>query len=372
MSLSVNPVTKFLNDANAAASKAANFVGSALGFNSTAPAKSDLDAKVARAGGGVGSGLNGTTGGTGTPNVEGTYGTRSATGGTNGSVQTYVGGVRSALNAAGQGAGAISNAAADAAGAINALTGGAASSGGVGSGLLQAAGAISAAAGVLNNILSLGRAKNLPSGAELFKQAARINVTPALEGDWRVRVSCDFDTLFGSGTFPRLSATQGLVFPFTPNLTISSKANYSSIDPVHSNFPFQAYKNSQVDDITISGEFPCETSTDGEYYLEATMFLRSATKMFYGEGAFAGNPPVVCTLSGFGPMILNRIPVVIKSFSMELKDDVNYIEVRRNDQSTWVPVLSTINITLSPVYNRERLRKFNLQNFAAGKEIGLI
>lgn len=371
MSLSVNPVTKFLNDVQAAAGKATNAVGNLLGFNSNSPAKSDLDAKVSRAGAGFNSPLNGTTGG-GTTNVEGTFGTSSSVGGTNGSVQTYVGGVRSALSQAGQNAGAISNVAANAAGAINALTGGEASAGGVGSGLLQAAGAISAAAGVLNNILSLGRAKNLPSGAELFQQIERINVTPALEGDWRVRINCDFNTLFGSGTFPRLAATRGLVFPFTPNMNISSKANYSTIDPVHSNFPFQAYKNSQVDDITISGDFPAETSVDGQYYLEATSFLRSATKMFYGQGNFAGNPPIVCTLSGYGPMLLNNVPVVVKSFQIELKDDVNYIEVTVGGKSTWVPVLSTLTVTLMPVYNRERLRKFNLQNFAAGKEIGLI
>ena len=369
MSLSVNPVTKFLNEAQAAASKATNAVGSFLGIGGSGAAKSDLDNKVSRASGGPGVAFS-TTGGIAN-NAERSLGGSSATNGTNGSVQTYVGGVRSALGYAGTAAGAISNLASDGARAINALTAGDASSGGVGSGLLQAAGAISAAAGALNNILSLGRAKNLPSGAELFQQISRINVTPALEGDWRVRINCDFDTLFGYGTFPRLSLTRGLVFPFTPNMNISSKANYSTIDPVHSNFPFQAYKNSQVDDITISGDFPAETSTDGEYYLEATMFLRSATKMFYGEGAFAGNPPVICTLSGYGPMLLNNIPVVVKSFQIELKDDVNYIEVTKDEKSTWVPVLSTLTVTLMPMYNRERLRKFNLQNFAAGKEIGL-
>lgn len=370
MSLSVNPVTKFLNEAQAAASKATNALGSFLSIGGSAAAKSDLDNKVARTSGGIGVAFS-TTGGIAN-NAERNLGTSSATNGTNGSVQTLVGGVRSALGYAGNAAGAISNLASDGARAINTLTAGEASSGGVGSGLLQAAGAISAAAGALNNILSLGRARNLPSGAELFKQQARINVAPALEGDWRVRINCDFDTLFGFGTFGRLRLTRGLVFPFTPNMNISSKANYSTIDPVHSNFPFQAYKNSQVDDITISGDFPAETSTDGEYYLEATMFLRSATKMFYGEGNFAGNPPIICTLSGYGSMLLNNIPVVVKSFQIELKDDVNYIEVTKNGKSTWVPVLSTLTVTLMPVYNRERLRKFNLQNFAAGKEVGLV
>jgi hypothetical protein len=370
MSLSVNPVTKFLNDASAAASKATNAVSGFLGFGGAGTSKSDLDNKVSRASGGAGVAWSTTAGAAN--NSQRSLGGASSTNGTNGSVSTIVGGFRGALGLAGSAAGVISNAASDTAGVINALTGGEASSGGVGSGILAAAGQISAAAGVLNNILSRGRGKNLPSGAELFEQTARINLTPALEGDWRVRLNCDFDTLFGAGTFPRLGLTRGLVFPFTPNMNISSKANYSSIDPVHSNFPFQAYKNSQVDDITISGDFPAETSTDGEYYLEATMFLRSATKMFYGEGAFAGNPPIVCTLSGYGPQLLNNIPVVVKSFQIELKDDVNYIEVLRGGTSTWVPVLSSLTVTLMPVYNRERLRKFSLQNFAAGKEVGLI
>ncbi len=371
MSLSVNPVTKFINDASAAASKATNAVSGFLGFGSANKAKSDLDSTVSRASGGPGVAWSSTGGRIN--NAERSLGGPSATEGTNGSVQTFVGGVRGALGYAGTAAGAISNFASDGARAINALTAGEASSGGVGSQLLSAAGAISSAAGAINNILSLGRGRNLPSGAELFQQQARVSPKfETVEGDWRVRISCDFNTLFGWGTFPRLGLTQGLVFPFTPNMTISSKANYSTIDPVHSNFPFQAYKNSQVDDITISGDFPAETSTDGEYYLEATRFLRAATKMFYGEGNFAGNPPVICTLTGYGPMLLNSIPVVVKSFSIELKDDVNYIEVAVDDQSTWVPVLSTLTVTLMPVYNRERLRKFNLQNFAAGQEIGLI
>lgn len=370
MSLSVNPVTKFINDASAAASKATNAVSGFL-FGSANTAKSDLNNTVSRASGGPGVAWSTTAGRVN--NAERSLGGASATGGTNGSVNTLVGGVRSALGYAATLPGAISNLASDAAGAINGLTNGEASAGGRGSGLLQAAGSISAAAGAINNILSLGRARNLPSGAELFQQQARVN--PKFEdvaGDWRVRISCDFNTLFGWGTFPRLGLTNGLVFPFTPNMTISSKANYSTIDPVHSNFPFQAYKNSQVDDITISGEFPAETSTDGEYYLEATRFLRAATKMFYGEGQFAGNPPIICTLTGYGPMLLNSIPVVVKSFNIELKDDVNYIEVEVDGESTWVPVLSTLTVTLMPIYNRERLRKFNLQNFAAGKEIGLI
>lgn len=371
MSLPVNPQTTFIQAAKTVVAASENS-GPAVAFTSAEVNKQLVDSKMGIFSGGLTSPLNGITGG-GKFNLESGFGSLSSTGGVNGAAQTLVGGVRGALNAAGQAAGAISNAASDAAGALNRLTNGIASAGGLGSGLANIAGKISAAAGQLNNLLSLGRGRNLPSGAELFKQVASVQVVPAIEGDWRVRVTCDFDTLFGAGSFPRLKETAGMVFPFTPNLTFSSKANYTTTDPVHSNFPFQSYKNSQVDDITISGEFPAETAEDAAYWVEATTFLRTATKMFYGQGAFAGNPPIVCKLNGYGPRIFNNVPVVIKGFTIDLKDDINYINyVDSTNGENWVPVLSSISITVTPVYNRERLRRFNLQNFAAGKEIGIL
>jgi len=189
------------------------------------------------------------------------------------------------------------------------------------------------------------------------------------EGDWRVKLYCDFDTIFGIGTFSRLKISEGLIFPFTPNMTISSKANYSTSDPVHSNAPMLSYKNSQVDDITISADFVVEDVADGGYYLEAITFLRAATKMFYGTGDFVGNPPVICTLSGYGPQVINNVSVVVKSFNLELKDDVNYIKVPYNGVDNWVPIFSTVSVTVSPIYSRERLRKFSLQNFVSGQEV---
>jgi hypothetical protein len=94
--------------------------------------------------------------------------------------------------------------------------------------------------------------------------------------------------------------------------------------------------------------------------------------MFYGQGQFAGNPPVICQLTGYGANIFNSVPVIIKSFSVDLKDDVNYVQCTKFGSPTWVPIMSTISVTVSPIYNRERLRKFSLQKFAAGKEVGMI
>ena len=389
MSLPPNPLAQLITQASSSISSAASSAGDAFksltaGTGSIASElnTSALTDKVNQLGGGIGSALNGATAGL---NSMGTglnatlADAKSAMGNVNlpGGAQNLVAGAQGALgnitSSVSGIAGSVSNIAATVGNGIGAITGGVATAGGLGSGLLSIARNISAAAGQINNLLSLFRGKNIPSGADLFQQTgAQVKVTPVAANDWRVRLNCDFNTLFGSGTFSRLVNTNGLVWPYLPNITVSTKANYTQVDPTHNNFPFQAYKNSQVEDIQISGEFSCETENDAAYWIAATMFLRTATKMFYGQGQYAGNPPIICQLTGYGSMVFNSVPVIIKSFSVDLKDDTNYIRCSSYGEPTWVPVMSTISVTVSPIYNRERLRRFSLENFAKGKEVGMI
>ncbi len=349
MGLSLNPFSSLLSSAKSAISSVTNvasgvtrglgggeFTGdfggglSSLG-QSVSRGLSDISSTVNRLGGGIGSALNGMS----------------------------VGGFGD-IGTALKGIGGISNAAGDIGRAINSVgIGGAAGS--IGS----IAGAISSAAGQLNNVLSLFRGRNLPSNAELFKaQGTFVELQPGSAEDWRIRINCNFG-LFG-GAFGRLQSTNGVVWPYLPKISISTKANYQPLDPVHNNYPFNAYKNSVVEDIQISGEFSCETEADAAYWLEATTFFKTATKMFYGRSDNAGNPPVICNLSGYGPGILNSVPVIIKSFTMDMPEDVNYIKVKSQQGSTWVPIISTVSVTVSPIYNRSRLREFSLQDYAKG------
>jgi len=240
---------------------------------------------------------------------------------------------------------------------------------------VPALGKIAGIAGGISNIVGLFRSRNIPAGAESFfsreSESAYVEVKQGLEEDWRIRIDCNFG-LFGE-SFYRLQNTSGLVWPYLPNITVVSRANYNQIDPVHSNQPFQAYKNSQVEDIQISGDFSVETEADAEYWIQATTFLRTATKMFFGQGENVGNPPVICNLTGYGSRVFNNVPIVIKSFSIDFKEDVNYMRYQGSDAApTWVPVLSTISVTVAPIYNRTRLRKFSLQDYANGKAIGYI
>jgi hypothetical protein len=348
MPLSINPIVKNIASAsNILGSVSNSFNGGSSVGTGFAQEKASLEGLVGRLGGGIGSALNGATAGLSSGEL--------------GGVASALGGIGSAVQSA---AGAISNVAGDIGRSINSagLTG---ALGQVG----QIAGAISSAAGQINNVLSVFRGKNLPSAGELFQSRQPVvELESGAADDWRVKINTNFG-LFG-GAFSQLAETGGVVWPYTPKITISSKANYTQIDPVHSNYPFFAYKSSQIDDITITGEFSCETEKDAAYWIAATTFFKTATKMFFGASSFVGNPPVICQLSGYGPGVFNKVPVIIKSFSVDMPDDTNYIKCNSTvGGPTWVPILSSISVTVAPIYNRTKLRSFSLQDYASGAGI---
>mgnify|MGYP006269393529 CR=1 FL=1 len=379
MALSINPLSQLVaKTANSVVADLTNVGGQIKAGVGDALGKMNLDSTINSLSGGLGSGLNGLTG-----NLSSMAGDLSgAVGSVTGQASGLLAGAQSALGGLGSvasslpgagaldtlktAAGSISNVTADVSGALNKL--GAGGSGGLLGGMQSLAGAISSAAGVLNNVLSLKRAGGLPKGGELLGISSTTKVSSQSKDDWRVRITlANWGILGNSPMFSPLVQTDGVVWPYLPNITISTKANYTSVETVHSNYPYQAYKNSQVDDISISGEFSCETEQDAAYWIAATTFFRTATKMFFGQGENAGNPPIICILRGYGASVFNNSPVVVKSFSVDLKDDVNYITCNTWGTSTRVPILSTITVVVTPVYSRSELRRFSLTDFAKGK-----
>jgi hypothetical protein len=219
MGLSLNPFSSILSSAKSAVSAVTNQFGGGFGSGGMNAGMRGLEDTVNKLGGGIGSALNGLSAG-----GFGDIGT--ALKGI-GSITNIAGDIGRSINGAGIG------------GAIGAVGG--------------FASAISSGAGQLNNVLSLFRGKNLPASGELFEQRGSfVELQSGNAEDWRVRINCNFG-LFGDNAFSLLQETNGVVWPYNPSITIATKANYSAIDPVHSNYPFQAYKSSSVDDIQISG-----------------------------------------------------------------------------------------------------------------------
>lgn len=203
------------------------------------------------------------------------------------------------------------------------------------------------------------------------------NSTISDASDWRVNISIPEILLRqgdilnplkidGGGTGP---TTGKMIFPFNPTVLLSHTANYSQVHPTHTNYAYNAYENSQIDAITIAGEFYQENEDDAKYWIASLHFLRTATKMFYGNSEPLGNPPVVCRLNGYGKHVMNNIPVVITNFTTDLPVDVDYIQCTIDGQVNYVPTQSTITVTLQPQYARRSQSGFNLNEYAAGGHI---
>lgn len=238
------------------------------------------------------------------------------------------------------------------------------------SGLLQGASGTNP-----NRLASLFRSAGIPSGAELNNTfsptSAQFSTRPESK-DWRVSIS--HDMIYYDQIFSPLANTGGMIFPYTPQITMSHTANYETIPTVHTNYPFYAYKNSQIDDISITGKFTVADQSEAVYWLVMMHFLRTVTKMYFGQGPNLGNPPPICTLNGYGDFVYNNVSVVVKNFTIQLSDDVDYIAASLTDtlsvagaSVSYVPVFSTVTVQLAPVYSREKIKSFNLTNFARGQ-----
>jgi len=248
--------------------------------------------------------------------------------------------------------------------------------------------------------------------------------------DWRVklRLAPLADYLYKAtnpGILSPLVGTDGVLFPYTPTINTSYRANYSAVDITHSNYKGYFYQNSSVEPVTISCPFTAQSTAEAEYLLAVIHFFKSVTKMFYGQDPQRGSPPPLVYLTGLGEFQYNEHPCVVQTFTYDLPADVDYVRayspnvnnsnmlqqrqsnnsttgilgqfgtiarrasaVLANGQSlpfggmntppppptlgsnttpTYVPTKMTINITLLPVESRQaQSERFSVRQYANG------
>lgn len=209
--------------------------------------------------------------------------------------------------------------------------------------------------------------------------------------DWRVRLSIpNIDGFKDSKVLKPLRDVGGLVFPYTPTIQLSHTANYNDVPVTHQNYQFIAYENSRADTITVSGPFNVEDGQQALYWIASLHFLRSVTKMFSGPDANAGNPPPILRFNAYGEHVFNNLPVVVRSFNIDLPSDADYIPADANvlgsvagalggalggtianvllgsQKTSRVPTKSTLTVQLQPIYSREAARQFSLTQFVKG------
>jgi len=244
------------------------------------------------------------------------------------------------------------------------------------------------------------------------------------QGDWRVRLSLAPGASYlykaqDPGILAPLQKTDGVIFPYVPQIQVTYAAHYDPQELTHSNYKIYQYKNSGVDQVVITCDFTAQDNEEANYMLAVIHFFRSVTKMFYGkdQNPSPGTPPPLCYLSGMGDFQFNRHPLVVSSFNYSLPNDVDYIRAgsptllsgvsstgydsgndmlvddgvscRRlkvnglnfggtesapnwskstNTQPTYVPTKMQINITAYPIVTRSDIsNNFSLKKYATGE-----
>ena len=156
------------------------------------------------------------------------------------------------------------------------------------------------------------------------------------EADWRVRLSLapgatylykDPQVYQTQSILLPLLQTDGVIFPYTPEISVSYSASYSPTDPTHSNYTIYSYSNSKVAEISLKCDFTAQDTFEANYLLAVIHFFRSATKMFYGNDSNPrnGTPPPLCYLTGLGAFQFDQHPLAITGFNYTLPTDVDYI-----------------------------------------------
>jgi hypothetical protein len=180
-------------------------------------------------------------------------------------------------------------------------------------------------------LADLGRAAVTTGVIQARKQEANNAAAQMpLNTDWRVilRLAPGSNYLYNApsaGILQPLKITNGVVFPYTPQITTAYKAKYSEYDLTHSNYRGYFYQNSYIDAVNINATFTAQSTSDAAYVLAVIHFFRSVTKMFYGQDAQRGSPPPLVFLSGLGDYQFNNHPCLVQSFNYTLPPDVDYI-----------------------------------------------
>ena len=153
----------------------------------------------------------------------------------------------------------------------------------------------------------------------------------AFSEDWRFKVGLmpGSDVLYKDGDeysiLAPLIKTDGVIFPYTPNVLVNYRANYDKTTPTHSNYPTYFYQSSEISDVQINATFTAQSTEEADYLMAVIHFFKSASKMFYGQDQNKGTPPPLLSVTGFGPDQFNYHKAVVSQFNYSLPDNVDYI-----------------------------------------------
>ena len=258
-----------------------------------------------------------------------------------------------------------------------------------------------------SNTISSGGSTGVGSATTSLVQQAAASLTqpanPAASEDMRVRLAPLYpaDVIQAGGLLaPLITTNNSMIFPYTPTINFTQAVNYMDLQLVHSNTDYAAYTRTPSVTISISGKFTVQNQAEGVYALACLHFLRTVSKMYFGENdQQAGLPPPVLVFSGYGNYMFGTggtqgLRVVLKNHNWSFDDSVDSVSIsvpatpsmqpaeggipmalqqgvvnpsNGGAGTARLPALFTLSCELMVIQTPQRMRKeFSFAKFASG------
>jgi len=188
--------------------------------------------------------------------------------------------------------------------------------------------------------------------------------------DNRVRLramSGQEDAIYGNGILSIINPN-GLIFPYTPQISVNHSTDYGTTALVHTNEDIDHYIRTPSVTISLTAKFTIQNQREGRYALAALHFLRTVSKMHFGQNdENSGLPPPILRFSGYGEYMFNDLPVIVKSHTYSFDDHTDTVLVSAINGNATLPVIFSIQIELKVQQTPYRMRTvFDLDKFRNG------
>lgn len=154
------------------------------------------------------------------------------------------------------------------------------------------------------------------------------------------------DWILGDGILRLLRATGGIIWPYTPVINYNPSSEYAKYDPVHTNTDYMVFSRNPAQQIQVSGNFTSQNAQQAAYGLACLHFLKTFSKMRFGDSEDVGSPPPMLIFDAYGYYMFNKVPVILTNFSMTYDQNVDYVPIDTREFSDQENILSTVNTVI--------------------------
>jgi hypothetical protein len=148
-----------------------------------------------------------------------------------------------------------------------------------------------------------------------------------------------------------------------PALVESRSARYTPENLLHAPESFNAFEGTDSREFQIEGRFFSQNSGDIEINNQILHVVRSLVMPDYNR---TGAPPTPVRLFAYGSKNIHALPCLVKTYTMNYPNDVDYIVSNQTQGDVTMPVVFTLSMTLTEQHSISQLREFSLDDFRAG------